>query len=168
MAAAAIPDTARWIDSPLVVVGVDGSTASLAALRWASRRLPATATIHAIRAVEQSNNSEVVPIDYESLDPIVDAFHRELDRWVSEAVDARFAESGRTVTTHIIYGYARDALLSPGFHPDMIVVGEHGDTSPEHVLGSVSNHTLRNTSVPVVVIPAAVGHVAWRDQRGHR
>ncbi len=157
--AVAIPDAAHWVDSPQVVVGVDGSTASLAALRWASRRLPASATIHAVRAVEQSDHSEVVPIDYESLDPIVDEFHRELDRWVDEAVDGRFGESGRTVTTHIVYGYAQDALLSPGFHPDMIVVGEHGDTSPEHVLGSVSDHTLRNTSVPVVVVPAGLGRV---------
>ena len=152
---AAINEEARWVDAPQVVIGIDGSPASLEALRWATQELPADASIHAVHAVSMPDPELGTPIDAELLDPVVATHHIELRRLVNATVAPSFVASGRSVHTHVVLGYAQDALTEPGFKCDLIVVGEHGETAAAAgVLGSVADHTLRYAAVPIIIVPS--------------
>ena len=155
VAVAAINPGASWVDAPHVVVGIDGSPASLEALRWATDYLPTDATIHAVRAVGLEDAQRNAPLDYELLDPLLAEHRHELEQLVAANVGAGFAEAGRVAQAHVVLGYAQDGLLDPGFRYDMIVVGEHGNAAEDGApLGSVSDHTLRNSVVPIVIVHA--------------
>jgi nucleotide-binding universal stress UspA family protein len=152
---AAINEGALWVDAPEVVIGIDGSPASLEALRWATQELPANTSLHAVHAVSIPDLGLGAPIDSELLDPVVATHHNELRRLVDANVASSFAASGRSVRTHVVLGYAQDALTEPGFVCDLIVVGEHGETAAAAgVLGSVADHTLRYATVPIIIVPS--------------
>ena len=148
---AVIPAGSTWTTAPRVVVGIDGSAPSYAALRWAAEALPPDAIIHVVHAMIHPSDHGETPIDYELLDPVVQAAQTELERQVNEAL----VGSTRQVRSHVIVGSALDILLDPGFDFDMIVLGEHGETAaPDAGIGSVADHTMRNAGVPLIVIPS--------------
>ncbi len=94
-------------------------------------------------------------LEAELLDPVVDRHRDELRRLVNDNLPETFVTSGRKVQTHVVLGYAQDALTDPGFPCDLIVVGEHGNNvEAPGVLGSIANHTLRYATVPLIVVPA--------------
>ena len=149
---AVIPTGSSWTEAPHVVVGIDGSATSLAALRWAVTSLPADATIHAVHAMIHPSDTGETPIDYELLDPIVTANETQLKNLVNNEVGG----SDVSIRSHVIIGSALDILIDPGFSYDMVILGEHGETmAVEGVIGSVADHTLRNAPVPLIVVPSA-------------
>lgn len=149
---AVIPAGSVWTDAPHVVVGIDGSATSLAALRWAAISLPADATIHAVHAMIHPDGTGATPIDYELLDPIIVANETQLRHVVTTELDGL----DRPVRCHVIIGSALDILIDPGFHYDLVVLGEHGETAAvAGVIGSVADHTLRNAPGPLIVVPSA-------------
>lgn len=155
---AAVPPGSSWVDAPNVVVGVDGSPTSLAALRWATRELPQDATIHAVSAVRMPTAEFGVPVDAEMLDPIVELYRQELARQVRENTEPAFISADRAVQLHTIVGHAEDALIDPGFPCDLIVIGEHGQTAAASgVLGSIADHTMRSAPVPLIIVPLSAG-----------
>ncbi len=136
----------------MIVVGVDGSTSSRDAIKWAidEARLRKTR----VEAVFAWQSPLMVGLQYippDLLDP--DA----LDRHAQEIVDAAVAEVGETpdveiesravegVPTHVLLAEARDA--------DMLVLGSRGRGGfAELLLGSVGQQCVHHAACPVVIV----------------
>jgi nucleotide-binding universal stress UspA family protein len=142
-----------------IVVGVDGSEPSLAALRWAVRQAEVTgATLEAVSAWKWSATDwgweTLPPSDY---DP-ADEARRQLDKAISAVLTpGDVIEVGRSV----VEGYAAPVLEALSKTADLVVVGSHGHGEfVGLLLGSVSEHCVTHCHCPVVVIrgPGRHGH----------
>ncbi|HEY2075372.1 MAG TPA: universal stress protein [Streptosporangiaceae bacterium] len=134
-----------------IVVGVDGSESSLAALRWAVRQAELTgAPLEAVSAwewpVSYSGWETPMPPDY---DP-ADEAQRQLDKAVSAALTPADAIE---VRRSVIEGHAAPVLEALSKTADLVVVGSHGHGEfAGMLLGSVSEHCATHCHCPVVVI----------------
>jgi nucleotide-binding universal stress UspA family protein len=145
-----------------VVVGVDGSAPSIAALRFAAEeaelRNAQLVAVHAWTFVTSAAVADpgLIPIpevDYVgTLEAERDAAQAELDAALEKAfpngppveVEARLAE-----------GPAGEALVSHGKDADLVVVGSAGKSGLKSVfLGSVSRHVVQHSQNPVTVVKA--------------
>jgi nucleotide-binding universal stress UspA family protein len=145
-----------------IVVGVDGSPASRAALRWAAEEARLRgARLVAVRAwsfVPPAPMAEpgMVPmpaIDYAgTIEAERDAVESELDAVFAEA----FPEGPPvTVERMLVEGGAGDALEDAASDADLLVVGSRGRSGlAAALLGSVSKHVLQHAACPVVVVKA--------------
>lgn len=150
---ATIPAGSQWVDGPSVVVGIDGSAASHAALAWAVENLPESSTIHALRAIP-SYLEGLLALDRGFMDRIEEATRSELDLSVRTALSRFGAAALDRVQTWVVVENARDALIEPGFDIDLVVVGERGRGGIAlRLLGSVADHVVRHAPCPVVVVP---------------
>jgi nucleotide-binding universal stress UspA family protein len=155
-----------------IVVGVDGSAESVAALRWACREASLrAANVHAVLALESACHqvaSYAVPAPRQTSGSW-GAAREVLRRSVSEAVSLY---PGVTVRTEITEGLAARVLLDHAREADMLVLGrtDHGP-DPYHGAGPVIRACLRAAPCPVVIIgPAAAvpgDHVpeSWQRTR---
>jgi nucleotide-binding universal stress UspA family protein len=145
-----------------VVVGVDGSAPSIAALRFAAeeaeRRNAQLVAVHAWTFVAASAVADpglipVPDVDYVGqLEAERNAAQAEIDTALEKAfpnglpvdVDARLVEAP-----------AGEALLAEGENADLIVVGSSGKSGLTSVLlGSVSRHVVSHSHSPVTVVKA--------------
>lgn len=150
---AVVPSNSRWTSSPRVLVGVDGTTASFAALRWAIESLPETATITAMQYIIPWVSDPLVPVD-DSFNPTLLAnAEKQLAEWVRDVV-GQSSRPDRVVAARADIGAASWALTTASRDVDLIVVG-HRDRSvlATRLLGSVADHTVRHSHVPVIVVP---------------
>jgi nucleotide-binding universal stress UspA family protein len=143
---------------PRIVVGVDGSSASLAALRWAVReaRLRGTA-LHVVRAWEDAAK-RVAPYASHAYPPgraedLLDASQR-LEAEVTAAVGGTSLD---TVTVEIAEGLAARVLLDHADGAEMLVLGSARCT-PDGI-GPVARACLRHAPGPVVVVSIAMSGV---------
>lgn len=134
-----------------IVVGVDGSRASLRALAWAGRQASLTgARLDAVTAWR-------VPVAaYEGFAPPYDL---DLAKGAKEALDKALAETlGQypdvEVTPAVVEGAPAVELLRWAQGAELLVVGSrgHGEFTGM-LLGSVSEHCVAHAPCPVVVIP---------------
>ena len=137
-----------------IVVGVDGSSHSEVALRWAVEQ--ARLTGQPVDAV----TSWSIPVDYSiggaaPLQP----FDWEgsavsiLAETVATVVDE--ADAGR-VTQRVVLGHPAQVLLDAAADADLLVVGSRGRGGfTGMLLGSVSQHVIARAPCPVVVVRAA-------------
>ncbi|GGV40794.1 universal stress protein [Actinomadura cremea] len=139
--------------SAAIVVGVDGSPASLDALRWAARQAELTgAELRAVSAWRLPSFG--YPIEYvdEEVEGAVDA---ELGRAVREAL----GETPRVpVSRVVVQGHPAPVLVEQSENAELLVVGSHGRGAfAGMLLGSVSAHCVHHARCPVVVVrhPAA-------------
>ena len=134
-----------------IVVGVDGSEPSLAALRWAMRQAELTgAPLEIVSAwewpVSYSGWETPLPPDY---DPAEEA-RRQLDKAVSAVLTPGDAIE---VRQSVIEGHAAPVLEALSKTADLVVVGSHGHGEfAGMLLGSVSEHCVTHCHCPVVVI----------------
>ena len=134
-----------------IVVGVDGSESSLAALRWAVRQAELTgAPLEIVSAwewpVSYSGWETPPPPDY---DP-ADEARRQLDKAVSAVLTPRDAIE---VRRSVIEGHAAPVLEALSRTADLVVVGSHGHGElAGMLLGSVSQHCVTHCRCPVAVI----------------
>jgi nucleotide-binding universal stress UspA family protein len=150
---AAIPTGSAWAGNANVVVGVDGSPSSRAALAWAVDSLPASCPIHAVRTIAPYIDG-LAAIDPGVLDRVLESAERELRGTIDDVVTPLGPEAIARVVPHVVVATARDGLSNPGFPVDLIVVGQRGNTGVKaRFLGSVSDHTVRHAPCPVVVVP---------------
>jgi nucleotide-binding universal stress UspA family protein len=140
-----------------IVVGVDGSDSSLAALRWAVRQAELTGTpLEIVSAwkwpVSYSDWETAGPPDY---DP-ADEARRQLDKAVSAVLTPRDVIE---VRRSVIEGHAAPVLEALSKTADLVVVGSdgHGELVGM-LLGSVSEHCVTHCHCPVVVIPGTGRH----------
>ncbi len=138
-----------------IVVGVDGSEPSRAALRWALTEAALRhATLEAVHGWE-------VPVVY---GPVIGAFPYDtkavetgarelLDELVDEAL-ATVDAPGVTVERTAVPGGAAARLLDAAEHAALVVIGRRGlGGFGRLLLGSVSEHVARHAPCPVVVLP---------------
>jgi nucleotide-binding universal stress UspA family protein len=139
---------------PPVVVGVDGSAASVAALRWAVRYGAATgAPVWAVLAWHYPTVAGLAPVGHapEAVNKEVEA---EEKATLAEAIGKAAADTpGAHVEGKIRYGHPAQVLIEESSHADLLVVGRrgHGGVRGMH-LGSVSQHCVNAAECPVVII----------------
>ena len=138
-----------------IVVGIDGSEGSRAALRWAIAEAAIRgAKVEAVSAfhVPYAAGTPMVPL---MLDP--EQFAEPARALVAKEL-AEVADQAATLTEPIsplvIEGPASVVLIEAGRDASMIVVGArgHGGLSGM-LLGSVSRQVTEHATVPVVVVP---------------
>lgn len=135
-----------------IVVGVDGSEASQAALLWALEEgRVRSAQVDVVTAWHEPyvapTMAAVVP------DPAV--FSEAADRTVDRAIDdAGAAADGLTIERHVIRGNAASALLDVAKGAALLVVGSRGRGGfAGLLLGSISQQVVHHATCPVVVVP---------------
>jgi nucleotide-binding universal stress UspA family protein len=145
----------RWQEAVMerIVVGVDGSEGSVAALRWAVAEASIRgAMVEAVSAfhVPYVGAASVMPL---MLDPkeFEEAAAAALRKVVSE-VDASALPA--PITELVVEGPASTVLVEAGKRALMLVVGArgHGGLSGM-LLGSISRQVTEHATVPVVVVP---------------
>jgi nucleotide-binding universal stress UspA family protein len=139
-----------------IVVGVDGSRESLAALRWAGEEARIRdATVIAVTAWENSNVATLgTPGGLASPD-----LSAELKRGAEEVQQAALRDAGldpTDVQSAIVEGGAARVLLEAARGADLLVVGSRGIGGfRELVLGSVSQQAAHHADCPVVIVRGA-------------
>lgn len=143
----------------LVVVGVDGSAESVAALRWAARYAAATgARIRALLAWHYPGAAGGPPTGVAP-----DAVHEQTDAQMHQTLDAAIAKAyegqeSTGVEKSTAYGHPAQALIEASREADLLVVGQQGHGAFTGMLvGSVSIHCVTGSYCPVVVVRGAHG-----------
>ena len=136
-----------------IVVGVDGSVPSKAALSWAVEQGRLTgAVVEAVIAWE-------FPATYGYPVPVSDVNWEQLARQaVSEAIfDVSEGTAPVKVTYKVVEGNAAQVLLEESVGADLLVVGNRGHGGfVEALLGSTGQHCVHHATCPVVVIRDSV------------
>ena len=134
----------------LIVVGVDGSPSSRAALRWALDIARLTgAAVRAITVWRIPVSYAHVP-DWSDMDLAGAASSTLVDTVSEVAVD-----DDPSVETVVLEGAAAPALLEAAEAADLLVVGSRGRGGfAGLLLGSVTTYCVHHASCPVVVVPA--------------
>jgi nucleotide-binding universal stress UspA family protein len=140
------------LDGAKVVVGVDGSEMSEAAVAFAfdeasARRVP----LHAVCCWHQHLGSA----DW-VMEPMLHSGQTRAAAWLSEALAGwREKYPDVEVTTEAIEDHPVPGLIRVARHAQLIVVGKHGRSPlPGTLLGSVSQGLLHHAVCPVAAIPA--------------
>ena len=137
-----------------IVVGVDGSVPSKAALAWAIRQARLTgAVVDAVIAWE-------FPPTYGYPMPATPA--ADFEAIAAEVAADTIAEISAIagpvkIRSKVVEGNAAQVLLSESAGADLLVVGNRGHGGfAEALLGSVGQHCVHHATCPVVVIRDAV------------
>jgi nucleotide-binding universal stress UspA family protein len=146
-----------------IVVGVDGSPGSRAALRWALGQAQRTdARLDVVRAVWHPGDYEwaAMPTNYGTVPLPIPEPHEDLIAAAGESLaevvrDVIGDDPPVPVTTRAVDGQASGVLLDAAKDADLLVLGRHGHGGLiGMVLGSVSRHCVEHAPCGVVVIPA--------------
>ena len=139
-----------------IIVGVDGSRASRAALGWAVRH--ATDRTAEVRAVHAWDAPVVGP---EEIGMLIDRAElegqaqRELDDVVDAVADCSPSTAVPPIERVLRRGPAAECLLQDAAGADLVVLGARGlDAATDHSpLGPVGRQVLAGATCPVVVVP---------------
>lgn len=134
-----------------IVVGVDGSDASLRALRWAASEARARGgTVQAITAWHWDGSGTFFVAATSPADER-DRAQQILDEAIAN-VSAEFADV--VIAGELVEAPPGRALTYVAANADILVLGSHGHSRLHHaVLGSVSEECVRRAPCPVVVLP---------------
>ncbi|MFE2017808.1 universal stress protein [Streptomyces sp. NPDC059499] len=135
-----------------IVVGVDGSDASIKALRWAVRQAELTGdTVEAVNSWEYPASSwaSMMPGMPEDFDPQAVAIVA-----LTEALEeALGAEGAASVSKVVVIGNPAQSLLDRAAGANLLVVGARGYSGfKATLLGSVSLHVVQHAPCPVTVV----------------
>ena len=148
--------------APRIVVGVDGSPSSRAALRWAVRQATFTGgTIDAVIAWQIPVMLESygwAPIGAEeTLDFAADA-KKIIEAVISEEVEPA---DQHLVTSHVVNGHPAQVLLDAASGADLLIVGSRGHGAfAEALLGSVGQYCVHHAHCPVLIVRAEPAQAA--------
>jgi nucleotide-binding universal stress UspA family protein len=145
-----------------IVVGVDGSAASKAALAWAIRRASLTgAVVVAVTAWAFPDG-----YGYPVITPPIE-WQKVANKVVTAAISQVSARNGDVpIRSEVVKGNAARALVAVSAGADLLVVGNRGHSGiVEALLGSTAQRCVQHASCPVVVIRAAKS-LAGRGQDG--
>lgn len=141
-----------------IVVGVDGSAGSTAAVEWAVQEARLRGGgVHLVVAWQNPRTS-AANVWALGLDPSIDP-QRLLDSAAADGA-ARIGEQAArgqnaATTWEAVEGHPAKTLLDVAKSADLLVVGSRGHGGfVGALLGSVSQHVVAHASCPVVVIPA--------------
>ena len=134
-----------------IVVGVDGSSASVKALEWALEQAEATgAKVEAVQAWE-------VPVMY-GTGMMVLPHGEEFEKAANQSLAAAVAQAterrpGVPVETHSVSGHPAKTILDMAEGADLLVVGSRGHGGfVGSLVGSVSQYCVAHAKCPVVVV----------------
>ena len=151
--AAPVADRAR------VLVGLDGSAESLAALRWALDDAQfRQADVEIIACWYPPLLADSTGYGLISPDELAADVQRQLDAAlasVSAEVD-RARSQGRSITGRLLDGEPGPILVGESKGAAVLVVGRGRGGLARVLLGSVSRHVVSHAECPVVVVPAGV------------
>ncbi len=145
----------------LVVVGVDGSPASEAALAWAARYAGAIggaigARLRAVLAwhYPSAAGAPLVGVAPASVTSKVEQSRHEI---LDKAIAATCGdEPALEIERRVVYGHPAQALMEESKEADLLVVGHTGHgVFAGMLLGSVSTHTVTHASCSVTVVRTA-------------
>jgi nucleotide-binding universal stress UspA family protein len=139
--------------APRIVVGVDGSPPSIAALRWAIHQAELTgATIDAIIAWE----FPVVAGGFRwAANAAFDGteYAESTAKTLNAAVSAASPPPAVTVNQVVVEGTPAEVLLQAAKDADLLVVGNRGHGAfADALIGSVSVRCLHHATCPVVIV----------------
>jgi nucleotide-binding universal stress UspA family protein len=147
-------------DRERVVVGLDGSAESMAALRWAiseARYRHVDVDVMACWYPPLVAEASGYQIGFLEGDQFAVGARQALDTALASVaadVDVARAE-GRSVTARLLEGAPGATLVSESKDAAVIVVGRRGRSGLSRLLlGSVSRHVADHAECPVVVVPA--------------
>lgn len=136
----------------VVVVGVDGSDKSIAALSWAGRYAAATgAALQALHIWHYPTAAGLPPgITPESVTDEVKANQR---KELGEAIDKAHLDPAAHVEARLGYGHPAQVLIDESKTASLLVVGHRGHGGFTGMLtGSVSLQVVNHAECPVVVV----------------
>jgi nucleotide-binding universal stress UspA family protein len=148
--------------SGTIVVGVDGSDPSVAALRWAAEeavlREAKLVAVHAWAYVPPAPIAEpgMIPLPATDLVGQLDAERGAAQAELEAALDDAFP-TGRPVEIEeqLVEESAGEGLVAASAGADLLVVGSSGRGGlASAILGSVSRHVVSHAHCPVVVVKA--------------
>ncbi|HTK68097.1 MAG TPA: universal stress protein [Pseudonocardia sp.] len=132
-----------------IVVAIDGSDSSIAALRWASRQAELThSPLRAVYAWQVPQAYGYVP----AIEPLTwDGIARST---LEEAIGKGLgADAAARVERLIVRGHPAQVLMDAAGDADLIVVGSRGRGGfAGLLLGSVSQYVVTHARCPVVVV----------------
>jgi nucleotide-binding universal stress UspA family protein len=138
-----------------IVVGVDGSASSEAALNWAVDEAELRGVdVHAVMAWQNPvvyNPPNIMAVStVASGEDLAAAAASEVQRIAAQAGQNRTAK----ITAEAVEGHPAEALISTAHGAALLVVGSRGHGGfVGALLGSVSHHVVAHADCPVVVIP---------------
>ena len=140
-----------------IVVGIDDSPESAAALRWAAEQSKASGTplrlIHTWQ-LSAAASAAVISGAAEYLEAASADARARATRWVLDTLGGNAAQVRWTLEVH--EGGAGPVLVAAAHGARLLVVGTHEHTGLRRaVAGSVSHYALSHTDVPVVAVPEA-------------
>lgn len=157
------------MDGNVIVVGVDGSAGSAAALRWAlSEAKVSGREVVAVRAWTFDPTADLESASTRSWREIEKRYRQQLEQAVADALAGVEPVPVRAET---VEGAPGPALVRRSQNAAMLVVGSHGHGRLLRLLvGSVSAYCLKDSRCPVVVVPVRTaeerGPVPEADEAG--
>ncbi|MEW2133786.1 universal stress protein [Streptomyces sp. NPDC005435] len=140
------------VSRPRVVVGVDGSPSSYAALRWAVHYAGLLGGV--VETVTVWELPGLYGWSAPAVDMDVDA-EEARDRMRGELTEVLGGDAFDTVQMHLVHGNAPDVLLRASEGAAALVVGSRGRGGfARALLGSVSQHLSHHATCPVVIVRA--------------
>ena len=137
------------LESARFIVGVDGSEASVEALRQAQRlAAPLGAKVLATAYWDDPQ----VYAGYVAMG--IDRFEERVELIIKEAMEKAFGpEIPPNVIPRVVRGHPRDSLIDASRHADMVIVGRRGHGGfGGLLLGSVSAACVAHAHCPVLVV----------------
>ena len=133
-----------------IVVGVDGSPASIKALRWAVRQAKVTgAEVAAVTVWSYPAGYGMGPVGDNAVD-----FEGDAGKILAEALaEVSGIAPGVAITSSVVEGHAADVLVRAAKGADLLVVGSRGHGGfTGMLLGSVSQHCVQHAGCPVLIL----------------
>jgi len=127
-----------------VVVGLDASEESRAALRWAQAFAGPDDALVAVHAWE-TPYAVYMAVTPPQLGDLEQLAKEELARLVAGTPDDR-------ITPMLLEGRPGEAIVAEGSDADLIVVGHRGTSRVSMMLGSSANYVVHHATRPVVVV----------------
>jgi nucleotide-binding universal stress UspA family protein len=144
--------TSEGLIQQRVVVGVDGSAESVAALGWAATYAQQVgATVRAVLAWHYPGAVGGPPMEHS---PLRAQTEQQMQDRLNEAIAQVYPDAGRNgVEAKVSYGHPAEVLIDESADADLLVVGHigHGGFVGMHI-GSVSIHCVNATQCPVTVV----------------
>jgi nucleotide-binding universal stress UspA family protein len=142
----------------VIVVGVDGSDISQAALRWAAEeaqlRGARLVAVHAWAFIppQPMGDPGLLAMPAGDLAGQLSAETEAANTVLSDAVES-LGGTGLEVDRRVVEGDPGEALVEESKGADLVVVGSHGRSGlTAALLGSVSRHVVDHAVCPVVVV----------------
>jgi nucleotide-binding universal stress UspA family protein len=141
-------------DVPRIVVGVDGSPSSRAALRWAVRQAALNGgVVDAIMAWQIPallRSYAWTPVYVEEASDFAKDARNTLAAVIRDEIEPA---DNRRVTSRVVNGHPAEVLLEAAVGADLLIVGSHGHgTFADALLGSVGQYCVHHAQCPVLIM----------------